>query len=54
MEVTWRTEGITHHGWWRHDDIGVLAVVTDPPTGRPVGRPRAVRLRTVTASTRID
>jgi 4'-phosphopantetheinyl transferase len=31
MKVTWRTEGITHRGWWRLGDIGVLAVVTDPP-----------------------
>ena len=35
LEVTWRTEGITHHGWWQHDDSTVIAVVTDPPTDRP-------------------
>ena len=36
MQVTWPTERIVHEGWWRHDDIGVLAVITDPPTGPPV------------------
>jgi 4'-phosphopantetheinyl transferase len=35
MAVTWRREAIAHRGWWRHDDIGILAVVTDPPTDEP-------------------
>jgi hypothetical protein len=36
VRVTWPTERIIHEGWWRHDDIGVLTVVTDPPTNAPV------------------
>jgi 4'-phosphopantetheinyl transferase len=35
VQVTWPTERIIHEGWWRHDDIGVLVVVTDPPTDPP-------------------
>ena len=36
LEVAWRTEGVVHHGWWQYDDSTVIAVVTDPPTDRPV------------------
>ena len=35
LEVRWRAEGITHHGWWLHQDSTVVAVVTDPPTDPP-------------------
>ena len=35
LTVTWRTEGVIHQGWWRHDDNVVIAVVTDPPSPRP-------------------
>ena len=37
LVVTWRSERIVHHGWWRHDGRRVIAVVTDPPSGPPVG-----------------
>ncbi len=36
LTVTWRTERITHRGWWRYDDVGVLAVVSDPLNGPPI------------------
>jgi 4'-phosphopantetheinyl transferase len=36
LEVGWRTEGITHHGWWLHDKGRVVAVVADPPSDQPV------------------
>jgi 4'-phosphopantetheinyl transferase EntD len=36
LAVTWQAEGVAHRGWWRHDDLGVVAVVTDPPTDPPV------------------
>jgi 4'-phosphopantetheinyl transferase len=35
LEVRWRAEGVTHHGWWQQQDGTVVAVVTDPPTGPP-------------------
>jgi 4'-phosphopantetheinyl transferase len=35
LEVTWRTEGIVHSGWWRCDDSTVVVVVTDPPSDPP-------------------
>jgi 4'-phosphopantetheinyl transferase len=47
LEVGWRTEGIVHHGWWRHDDGKIVAVVTDPRSDRPT---RCHRCETVTLS----
>ncbi len=35
LEVTWRAERVSHRGWWRRDRVGVLAIVTDPPTTHP-------------------
>jgi 4'-phosphopantetheinyl transferase len=35
LDVRWRAEGITHHGWWKHENGTVIAVVTDPPTDPP-------------------
>jgi 4'-phosphopantetheinyl transferase len=35
LVVTWRTECIAHHGWWRHDERQVIAVVTEPPSDPP-------------------
>jgi 4'-phosphopantetheinyl transferase len=37
LDVTWRNEGIVHRGWWRRLDSGVIAVVTNQPTGPPIG-----------------
>jgi 4'-phosphopantetheinyl transferase len=36
LAVGWRTEGFIHRGWWLHDNRRVVAVVTDPPSERPV------------------
>jgi len=36
LVVTWRTEGVEHRGWWRHDGRTVIAVITDPTTDPPV------------------
>jgi 4'-phosphopantetheinyl transferase len=36
LEVGWRTEGIVHRGWWRHDDDRIVAVVTDPRSDQPI------------------
>jgi hypothetical protein len=35
LTVTWHSEGLVHHGWWRRIDGALLAVVTDPPSGPP-------------------
>lgn len=36
LAVTWHAEGVAHRGWWRHDGVRVVAIVTDPPADPPV------------------
>ena len=40
LRVEWARECIEHHGWWRHDDHTVVAVVSDPPEAPPIELPR--------------
>jgi 4'-phosphopantetheinyl transferase len=36
LTVTWHTEEVVHHGWWRREAGTAIAVATDPASDPPV------------------